>query len=165
MSKGNTEKDTGLFDFLDYLIGSVIVIQFIVVLTLIWIPFQNSIRHAFSPMIYSSLEMVTAVETAEKIEGGIHLKTGLVYDQNFEWVRQKCLSCHSSKLITQNRASREGWKETIDWMYQTQGLVDLGKYEVKILDYLVTNYGPEKKGRRIYLDPEEIDWYVLEEEY
>ena len=39
--------------------------------------------------------------------------TGMVVAEGFEMVRQRCLSCHSSKLITQNKATRDGWKDMI----------------------------------------------------
>lgn len=48
----------------------------------------------------------------------------------------------------------------IVWMQETQKLWDLGENEDKILDYLATYLGPEKKGRRAPLEVEE--WYVIE---
>jgi len=95
------------------------------------------------------------------VENGIHVRTGMAFDKNFKLVRGACTSCHSPKLITQNRATRAGWKQMIDWMQETQGLQDLGEHESKILDYLSTHYAPEEEGRRAALDMEEIEWYVL----
>jgi hypothetical protein len=98
----------------------------------------------------------------EKVIDGIHVQTGMVYDENFKIVRSACTSCHSSKLITQNRATRDGWKQMIRWMQATQGLPDLGKREVIILDYLAKNYAPKDEGRRMVLDQSEIEWYALQ---
>lgn len=97
----------------------------------------------------------------EVVKDGIHIETGLVMAEGFEIVRANCTACHSSKLITQNRATREGWVGMIRWMQETQKLWDLGENEEKIVNYLSTHYAPEKVGRRKNLD--NIDWYVLEE--
>ncbi|MGB5820395.1 MAG: monoheme cytochrome C, partial [Saonia sp.] len=72
-----------------------------------------------------------------------------------------CTNCHSAKLVTQNRMNRERWIATIRWMQETQNLWDLGNNEEIIVNYLVTNYPPKKKGRREILT--DIDWYDLQE--
>ncbi len=95
------------------------------------------------------------------IENGIHIKTGLKNDKNLDLVIAACTSCHSAKLITQNKATRSGWKSMIDWMQETQGLIDLGKDESLILDYLANNYAPAKVSRRPNLDIAAIEWYIL----
>jgi len=95
------------------------------------------------------------------VERGIHVKTGLKADENLQLIIGTCTSCHSAKLITQNRATREGWKNMIVWMQETQGLNDLGKDEPIVLDYLAKHYAPKKEGRRANLDVEAIKWYVL----
>ena len=51
-------------------------------------------------------DQVLAEEEAAKIENGIHKSTGLVADTHYKLVVQNCTSCHSAKLITQNRAER-----------------------------------------------------------
>ena len=71
-----------------------------------------------------------------------------------------CTGCHSGKLVTQNRATREGWRNMIRWMQETQNLKDLGMDEEKILDYLSTNYAPAEQGRRQNLNVEK--WYALD---
>ena len=71
-----------------------------------------------------------------------------------------CTGCHSGKLVTQNRATREGWRNMIRWMQETQNLRDLGTDEEKILDYLAKHYAPAEQGRRQNLVVEE--WYELE---
>ncbi|GAB3273092.1 hypothetical protein GCM10027347_45210 [Larkinella harenae] len=88
--------------------------------------------------------------------------TGLVADEHLTLVVAQCTACHSSKLILQNRFTRDGWKEKIRWMQRTQKLWDLGESEPVILDYLVKYYGPEQKafdGRRRPLPP--VSWYKL----
>ena len=71
-----------------------------------------------------------------------------------------CTPCHSSKLVIQNRATRDGWESMIQWMQETQNLWDLGTNQEIILDYLARNYAPENKGRRANL--ENIEWYELD---
>ncbi|MGH8549289.1 MAG: hypothetical protein ACRERU_11960 [Methylococcales bacterium] len=76
-------------------------------------------------------------------------------------MRRECTLCHSEKLITQNRASRAGWTETVRWMQETQNLRAFSAEEEKtILDYLAENYAPPSLGRRPPLTIRE--WYVLE---
>ena len=90
---------------------------------------------------------------------GVHMATGLAMDSGFVQVRAACLACHSSKLITQNRATRDGWIHIIEWMQETQNLWDLGPNQDIIVDYLARNYAPEESGRRVQLT--NIEWYEL----
>ncbi|WP_421826210.1 hypothetical protein [Larkinella sp.] len=88
--------------------------------------------------------------------------TGLVVDERLTLVVAQCTACHSSKLILQNRFTRDGWKEKIRWMQRTQKLWDLGETEPVVLDYLVKYYGPEQKafdGRRKPMPA--VQWYKL----
>lgn len=85
---------------------------------------------------------------------------GFVEGDGRELVAMNCTRCHSAKLVTQNRATRDGWKSMIVWMQETQNLWPLGTNEPIILDYLAKNYGPQKKGRRPNLA--NIEWYELE---
>jgi len=96
------------------------------------------------------------------IVDSIHVPTGLAYDNNFLLVKNSCTRCHSAKIITQNRMTRDQWKATIVWMQATQELGDLGEAEVLILDYLEQHYAPTASGRRKPLTIEE--WYVLDSE-
>ncbi len=84
---------------------------------------------------------------------------GLVDGEGKDLVATNCTVCHSARLITQNRATREGWLNMIRWMQQTQNLWDLGEQEQAILDYLEKNYAPVKKGRREALS--NIEWYEI----
>lgn len=97
----------------------------------------------------------------EEIQGGVHVATGLVADEGLNQVIANCTGCHSSQLIIQNRASREGWIEVIRWMQRTQNLWDLGENEEIIVSYLSRNYAPVWKGRRAPLT--DIEWYELKE--
>lgn len=96
-----------------------------------------------------------------EVVDGIHTATGLAVGAGFSAVKSNCTNCHSAKLVTQNRASREGWEQTIRWMQKTQGLWDLGKSEGIILDYLSTYYGPQDYGRRMNLQVDSVEWYIL----
>ena len=105
----------------------------------------------------------SSVQLEERIEKGIHVATGLKVGKGFDIVRQTCTGCHSAKLITQNRATRQGWKDMISWMQETQGLWELGPIENEVLDYLSTYYAPEEQGRRAPLATEDIEWYWLDD--
>ncbi len=91
---------------------------------------------------------------------GMDTLTGLIARGDYLLVKGNCLACHSAKLITQNRASKEGWLDMIHWMQETQGLQDLGKNEGPIVEYLATYYAPEESGRRPALDS--VKWYMLD---
>ncbi len=100
----------------------------------------------------------TMLDTVQVVDGK-DVATGLIIDEGFEIVKTTCTACHSAELVTQNRATREGWLSMIRWMQQEQGLWLLGDNEQVILDYLEKNYAPDKQGRRKAL--EEPEWYVL----
>ena len=59
-----------------------------------------------------------------------------------ELVVQQCTACHSGKLVQQNRATREGWREILRWMQRSQNLWVLPPdMENRILAYLATHFG------------------------
>ena len=95
----------------------------------------------------------------DRIENGIHVRTGLVDADGLMTVVNNCTNCHSAKLVTQNRMNTERWNATIKWMQDTQNLWELGRNQEVIVNYLVTNYPPVAKGRRMNLT--DIDWYKL----
>jgi hypothetical protein len=107
--------------------------------------------------------MVSApvVEDEDRIENGIHVRTGFIEAEGLMTVINNCTNCHSSKLVIQNRMNTERWNATIKWMQETQNLWDLGKNQDIIVNYLVTNYPPTDKGRREILT--NIDWYELKD--
>ncbi len=100
-------------------------------------------------------------EDEDKIENGIHVRTGLIDAEGLMTVVNNCTTCHSSKLVTQNRMDKERWIATIRWMQETQNLWNLGDNEEIIVNYLVKNYPSYKKGRREILT--NIEWYDLQE--
>ncbi len=106
-------------------------------------------------------QAVGVEEDMPEFGNGIHLATGLIEDDNVRLIIGNCTSCHSAKMVTQNRATRDGWKAMIKWMQETQGLWDLGDNEPLILDYLAKHYAPNKQGRRAPLT--NIAWYELED--
>ncbi len=99
------------------------------------------------------------VEPKSMVLDSLDKTTGLIIAPGLAIVKTTCVKCHSPKLITQKRATREGWVATIRWMQQTQGLWDLGKDEPLILDYLAKNYAPQNEGRRPPL--KDIQWHRL----
>lgn len=99
-------------------------------------------------------------EDPNKIENGIHIRSGLIVADGYKLVLNNCGGCHSHKIIIQNQANALGWTETIHWMQKTQNLWDLGENEAPIVAYLAKYYGIKKKGRRENL--KNIDWYALD---
>lgn len=104
---------------------------------------------------------IPSIDDQNRIDNGIHVRTGLKDAEGLMTVVQNCTNCHSSKLVIQNRMNAERWNATIKWMQETQNLWPLGENQEVIVNYLVTNYPPKKKGRRENLS--NIDWYELED--
>lgn len=95
----------------------------------------------------------------DEIKDGVHVATGFVEGEGLQLVIANCTNCHSAKLVTQNRFTKEGWTNVIRWMQETQQLWDLGANEEAIVAYLSTYYAPEARGRR---KPLEVEWYELD---
>lgn len=108
----------------------------------------------------NSPENVIEAEEEPEMEELTIDKNGLIDAPGKNLVFSQCSGCHSLKLVTQNRATREGWKNMIVWMQQTQNLWSLGENEDKILDYLSNYYSPVEQGRRANLKVAE--WYKLD---
>ncbi len=54
----------------------------------------------------------------------------------------QCSTCHSLRLVMQQRLSRERWEEILEWMVEEQGMAALSYPEQdRILDYLGTHFG------------------------
>ncbi|MEL6720157.1 MAG: hypothetical protein AAFP82_15710 [Bacteroidota bacterium] len=144
-----------------FLINFLKVVLGMLCLVLIYETLGKKMDWNFSrPQLTEEVKLRNEQVKVDQVKNGIHVATGLVYAEGFEVVSTTCTACHSAKLVTQNRASRAGWEQMIDWMQATQGLWDLGENEPIILDYLATHYAPEEVGRRANL--EEIEWYILE---
>jgi hypothetical protein len=55
-----------------------------------------------------------------------------------------CNACHSIRLVTQQRLSRQRWDRLLDWMVEEQGMGELAPEDRSlILDYLTTYYGQD----------------------
>jgi hypothetical protein len=81
-------------------------------------------------------------------------ESGMVIDENWQLVKAHCTVCHSAKLLTQQRGSRETWLHLIRWMQDTQGLWQFDEItQSSILDYLELNYAPSAVSRRNPLAP------------
>ena len=141
------------------LISAVSAVLVIVIVFFLYLAFSSQVR--MSKKISHAQEIVVEEDDFDKVENGIHVATGLAFDDNFQVVRSSCTSCHSAQLIIQNRSTREGWEEIIRWMQATQGLTDLGDREPMILDYLAKHYAPKETGRRPNIDIASIEWYNL----
>lgn len=104
---------------------------------------------------------ISGEDDYNRIENGVHVRTGLIDADGLTLVVNNCTYCHSAELVMQNRMDKESWIATIRWMQRTQNLRDLGEDEEIIINYLVTNYPPIEKGRRAVLS--NIEWYKLKE--
>lgn len=94
-------------------------------------------------------------------ETTIDRATGLVVAEGYETIAANCIACHSTRLIVQNRADRQGWLKMIRWMQETQNMQRFdAATETKMLDYLAKHYAPAEKGRRAPLKVEK--WYRLD---
>ena len=115
---------------------------------------------AQAPSVMEEVGDKAAVADAPEVVDGKDVLTGLLAGEGLLEVKANCLSCHSAKLIAQNRFTRDGWHAKIVWMQETQGLWDLGENEPLILDYLAEHYAPETRAsRRQPLT--DIEWYRL----
>ncbi len=135
---------------------SVLLVFFVLVILLkfdiLRIPAQNEVAAETGDLTETVSDQAVPTEVVDPY-------TVLEADDALPIVVGNCTNCHSAKLIAQNRATREGWKDLIRWMQETQKLWDLGANEDIILDYLAEYYAPENIGRRRNL--ENIEWYEL----
>ncbi len=158
--------DKALRDSFRVLMSAIKLLLILVVGILLYIPLKSDIQQWLSPKpvvkTVSNSGVQPNEEDFDKVENGVHLATGLKFAPGFEDVRANCTVCHSAALVTQNRATREGWDQMLTWMQETQGLWDLGPKRARILDYLAEYYAPEAQGRRASLDLQEIEWYILD---
>ena len=82
----------------------------------------------------------------ENTESQVDPDSTLIKDDKNSWVLVKahCTSCHSGRLLSQNRGTKEKWQSSIRKMQKSEGLWDLEDAEAPILEYLSTYYGQEK---------------------
>ena len=152
MDKENSDKEDNLFLHIDGVVKWVRVV-FIIILIF---PF---VFYFTSKIDFKKQEEIAGIPEESIIENGVDVESGLIVAEGYEIVRGACGACHSLNLVTQNSATREGWKDIIVWMQKTQELWDLGESEAVILDYLEKNYPPKEHGRRAPL--KNIEWYEL----
>lgn len=59
------------------------------------------------------------ISTDREVQDGLDVETGFVAAAGYQHVIAHCTRCHSSQLVLQNRATREGWSDMIRWMQET----------------------------------------------
>lgn len=100
------------------------------------------------------LAIASAVVAADMMVHEVDKDSGLIMAPGWETVRGNCTACHSAKFITGQRGDRKTWESMIRWMQRTQGLWQIpSETETIILDYLASNYPPDKASRRANLPP------------
>lgn len=90
---------------------------------------------------------------ADNIE--IDPNSGLKMTGDWRLVLGNCIACHSPKLITQQRGTRDQWLHMIRWMQEKQNLWQFEpEIEDRILVYLAENYPPRDDQRRAAIPPD-----------
>ena len=57
----------------------------------------------------------------------------------------RCIACHSERIIAQQGQTRDGWDEILVWMVEEMGMPELEAEERNlILDYLAAHYNPDR---------------------
>jgi hypothetical protein len=54
-----------------------------------------------------------------------------------------CLECHEARIILQQRLSKATWTKEVDKMMKWGAVVDTADRDA-LIDYLSTNFGPDK---------------------
>ena len=97
--------------------------------------------------------LAAAVVLADEPE--LEAFTGLKKAGDWELVRNNCVACHSARLITQQRGSKEQWLAMIRWMQKSQNLWQFDPdTEARIVGYLAEYYPPRQQSRRALLPAE-----------
>lgn len=100
-------------------------------------------------------EPVAEPDPVAAAEPALDPLTGLKMTGDWEIVRANCIACHSPKLITQQRGTRQQWLTMIRWMQKKQNLWAFDPVtEGKILGYLAENYPPSDAQRRAAIPPD-----------
>jgi hypothetical protein len=96
-----------------------------------------------------SLLSLLLLGTAQAAEPETDPLTGLKMAGDWEVVRNNCIACHSTRLITQQRGSAEQWLGMIRWMQAKQNLWQFDPdTESRIVAYLAEYYPPREDSRR-----------------
>ena len=111
-----------------------------------------------SLIVFICLALIASSDRAE--DQSITIDPILVEDSEGTWllVRAHCTSCHSSQILKNLQLPREAWENVIKRMQEEEGLWELGDDESKILNYLVTYFGPrsesvKRRSRRAPIAP------------
>ena len=84
-------------------------------------------------------------------------ETGLVKSGAWEEVRNHCGGCHSLDLVTGQRSSRDGWRQTIRTMRRSHSMYELPtETEATIVGYLAEHYSPATRPLRRPPIPQEL---------
>lgn len=101
----------------------------------------------------AALLLLGAATQAE--EPALDTFTGLKMAGDWELVRNNCIACHSSRLITQQRGSKAQWLNMIRWMQKKQNLWQFDpETENRIITYLAEFYPPQEDRRRAAIPPD-----------
>ena len=116
-----------LYNVIKQVIVTLKTAQFAIITMLIFtlIVYSDEIATLFSQTKNQANTDALNVQQKVAYKNGIHVETGLIEASGVELVIQNCTSCHSAKLITQNKMNLSGWHSTIRWMQETQSLWDL----------------------------------------
>ena len=99
-----------------------------------------------SPRLCHAFALALSVATAG---AEIDTETGLVKSEGWQEVRNHCGSCHSLDLLTGQRSSREGWRQTIRTMRDSHNMHELPTAtEARIVGYLAEHYSPAARPLR-----------------
>jgi mono/diheme cytochrome c family protein len=61
-------------------------------------------------------------------------------------VQKMCVSCHSLKTVTSNRATKEQWSDTVQQMV-SRGAEGTDEEIATVIDYLAKNFPPVEKDK------------------
>jgi len=79
---------------------------------------------------------------------------GLPPGEGRDDVYSYCAACHSAKLVSQQGLTRESWDETLDWMIEEQGMVELeAEMRTIILDYLAKYLNTDHRPAHVKKTP------------
>lgn len=92
----------------------------------------------------------SAYSSANEYNYPIDPVSGLIMAPNWELVNYQCNACHTSAIIPQNKGNKQVWRETIQWMIDTQGLWDLSDTWEPVLNYLSTYYNESSIDMSIF---------------
>jgi hypothetical protein len=108
-----------------------------------------------SLLILITIALFSAGSIAFAQEAELDPFTGFKMSGDWELVRNNCIACHSTKLITQQHGSASQWLDIIRWMQAKQNLWQFDTdTEDRIIAYLAENYPPQADRRRVAISPE-----------